>query len=128
MNHTPGPWKLGKHFSEIITENEVEFERHPLSNDEESFRHYGGHLVAESVFRKENAQLISAAPDLLEACQKAYATLEAITSFCGQNLQVIGWHLNGEAESFDNFIEENVDGNELELLYKAISKAKGEIT
>jgi hypothetical protein len=62
----------------------------------------------------------------LEACQKAYATLEAITEFCGQNLEVHGWHLNGDSEPFDNFIEENMDGNELELLFKAIQKAKGE--
>lgn len=36
--------------------------------DESSIKHHGGHLVAESV-APENRPLISAAPDLLEACE-----------------------------------------------------------
>lgn len=128
--HTPGPWKVGpRHFSEIVSETEVEFTRPRFRSAEEleeEVRYYGAHLIAESVFREENAQLIAAAPDLLEACKKAYAALDAITEFCGQNLQVYGWHLNGDPEAFDNLIEENMDGNEMELLFKAISKARGE--
>lgn len=130
MSHTPGPWNVGKHPSEIVTPNKIEFDRPVMSysSEEEELKHYGGYLIAESVFRKENAHLIAAAPDLLKACQKAYEALEAIAGFCGQNLQVYGWHLNGEPETFDNFIEQNMDGNELEVLYKAILKAKGEHT
>jgi hypothetical protein len=126
--HTPGPWKVGpRHFSEIVSENEVITTSPRLRVDtEDEIKYYGGHLVAESVFRKENARLIAAAPDLFEACKKAYASLEAITEFCGQNLQVYGWHLNGNPESFDNFIQENMDGDEMELLFKAMSKARGE--
>jgi hypothetical protein len=130
MSHTPGPWKVGtRHFSEIVSESEVK-STHPrsinASEQEDEVKYYGGYLVAESVFLKENAQLIASAPELLEACQKAYEVLEAISSNCGNNLQVYGWHLNGDPEPFDNFIDDNMDGNELDLLFKVISKAKGE--
>ena len=38
---------------------------------------YGGTLIAESIHRKEDVSLISAAPDLLEACIAAKAIFEA---------------------------------------------------
>jgi hypothetical protein len=104
---------------------------HPIETGGRSTGHndtiyYDGHLIAESIHREEDASLISAAPELLEACQKAYETLEAISSHCENNLQVYGWHLNGDPEPFDSFIDDNMDGNELDLLFKAISKSKGE--
>ncbi|MFS0822142.1 hypothetical protein [Bacillus sp. 1P02SD] len=124
MSHTPGSWRIGRHQSTVVTDHPIDTGGRITGHNDSEY--YGGYLVAESVIRKEDAQLLSASPELLEACQKAYEALEAITEFCGQNLQVYGWHLNGDPESFDSFIEENMDGNELELLFKAISKAKGE--
>jgi hypothetical protein len=120
MKHTPGTWKLGRNSDTVITDHPVNF------FPEETEKHYGGHPIAESISTDADRHLISAAPDLLEACKKAYEALEAITEFCGQNLEVHGWHLNGDPEAFDNFINENMDGDELELLFKAMSKARGE--
>jgi hypothetical protein len=126
MNHTPGPWKIKP--SEVGTEiliiapySEKEKDRYPASE--------GKWIASTRMYSQEehifNARLIASAPDLLEACIKAYESLDAITDFIGRNLEVTGWHLNGDAEPFDNFINENMDGNELEILYKAIQKAKG---
>jgi hypothetical protein len=119
MSHTQGSWKLGNLNDSVITTPTEETPRLEIL-------HYGGKVIAESIMSDADRYLISAAPEMFEACKKAYEALEAINGFCGQNLQVHGWHLNGDPEEFDNFINENLDGNEMELLYKAILKAKGE--
>lgn len=71
MTHTPGPWKVGaRHFSEIVSVSEVEFTSprvRTATEIEEDIKFYGGYLVAESVFKKENAHLIAAAPELYES-------------------------------------------------------------
>ena len=43
----------------------------------EAVEHYGGVLICESIFRKKDVALISAAPDLLEACLEARVMYEA---------------------------------------------------
>lgn len=77
--------------------------------------------------QEENARLMSAAPELLEACIKAYEALDSILAFKERGLMVQGLNISGGLEPFDNFINENMEGNELELLYKAIQKARGGI-
>jgi hypothetical protein len=57
---------------------------------------------------------------LREALEKAEEFIDAVTSLCGQNLQVYGWHLNGAPEPFDNLIED--DG----ILLDEIQALKGE--
>jgi hypothetical protein len=61
----------------------------------------------------------------VEACQLAERFIDAILSFCGHNLEVANWHLNGDTEPFDNFITENQigDRDELETLRAALAKA-----
>ena len=116
MQHTQGNWKLGKHVDTVISDTPMD--------DEDLNKYYGGRVVAESISTDADRHLISAAPELLIAAQKAYETLGAILDFYGIDLQIANWHLNGELESFDNFIEENTDGDELELLSTALKKAK----
>jgi hypothetical protein len=127
-NHTPGPWFI--QLPPLRSYTDLHIYAKYTEKEEAKFPGSSGKFVATvrkyDVHTQEaNARLIAAAPDLLEACQKAYEYLEAITEFCGRGLEVTGWHLNGDAEPFDNFINENMDGNELQLLYKAIQKAKG---
>lgn len=50
--------------------------------------------------RQENARL-------REALTKAQDELNSLWSYEGKNLQVYGWHLNGEPEPFDNFLTDN---------------------
>jgi hypothetical protein len=128
-NHTLGQWFIqnpplrSNPDLHIFAEySEEEQEKYPGSSGEfiASVRRYDVHT------QEANARLIAASPELLEACIKAYEALDAILDFREQGLMVQGWHVNGDAEPFDNFINENMDGDEIELLYKAIQKAKGE--
>lgn len=112
MKHTPGPWQAEG--------NEI-WHRGNGYNDESD-----QHTYICDVVHPANRSLIVAAPDLLEACEKALKTLKEIKSFCGEGLEVYGWHQNGDPEPFEHFIEENMESNLLELLKVAISKAKGE--
>ncbi len=68
---------------------------------------------------------VSAMPELVVACEAAAELLDAILGFHGQGLQVANWHQNGDLEPFDNFIDQNSDGTELDALREAIAKAKG---
>jgi hypothetical protein len=60
---TPGPYRIGRHGSCIVTDHPVEG-----MNGSDAINYYGGHMVAESVAR-QNAPLLAAAWDLLEACR-----------------------------------------------------------
>lgn len=74
---------------------------------------------------RDVAHLMQAAPKLLKACRKAESLLDALLSFYGQGLEVANWHQNGDTEPLDNFIDENSDGTELQLLRDAIAEATG---
>lgn len=69
MKHTPGPWRMGQ---------------------EGNLRVYGpdntssAGLIAET-FNRENARLIAAAPELLEACKAALAEAEERDEDLGAN-------------------------------------------
>lgn len=129
MKYTPGPWFIELPPLRSYTDLYI----YAKYTEKEQPKYPGsiGKFIAtvrkyDANEQEPNARLITAAPELLEACIKAYEALDAITDFCGRGLEVHGWHMNGASEAFDNFIKENMDGNELELLYKAIQKAKGE--
>lgn len=65
MTHSKGNWKVGA-LGTVVTDNSEGF---PPDNSDgrSSIDYYGGYLVAESILKKSDAQLISAAPDMLEA-------------------------------------------------------------
>lgn len=64
-NHTPGPWTA------------VEFEQ-PIGGCTHEIQHgRDGEVVCENVYGKENAKLIAAAPELLEALKAAKAIFES---------------------------------------------------
>lgn len=67
-NHTPGNWQLGKTggtvVTDVIPDNAL---THTGHSDKE---YYGGYLIAESILSKDDAKLISSAPDLLNACKR----------------------------------------------------------
>ena len=70
MTHTPGPWRIGKAYSSVVCDTEIQQFQTAGSVDA-----YGGHLVAESIAR-ENLAIISAAPEMLEALQEIANTFE----------------------------------------------------
>lgn len=62
----------------------------------------------------------------VEILKKAADFIDGIMSFYGQNLMVFNWHLNGEGEPWDNFFDDNMDGDELELIQKFLSSLSQE--
>lgn len=90
--HSKGTWKVGNSPTVVVTDNGHGF---PANTGHSDVDYYGGFLIAESILKVEDAKLIAAAPDLLEACIRS--------------LQVLG--------------EENIFGQARLLLVLAIKKA-----
>jgi hypothetical protein len=76
MTHTPGPWKILTADDGFIGDVE-----------KRDFGITAGGIIAEVFYQidddvfadvEANANLIHAAPDLLEACEKAYGTIESL--------------------------------------------------
>ncbi len=59
-------WKKGKLETVVVTDSRRGFFSHTGHTDVD---YYGGCLIAESIYRKKDVALISAAPDMLEAWQ-----------------------------------------------------------
>lgn len=98
---------------------------------------YSRNKEAEIVWSTDNTEHIYAAtlPEevlllhlekLLVASKRAAAVLDALKSFYGQGLSVVGWHLNGDEEMLDSFFDDNMDGTELTELKAAIAEAEKE--
>lgn len=66
---TKGKWKIGTHFSNIVTDEKTERARYSEENFESELSYYGGYLICESVCKEADAKLIAAAPELLQALQ-----------------------------------------------------------
>ena len=68
MDYTPGPWRVGDTGSCVVTD----IEDHPGAWCDELNKYlYGGAMIAGSIRTTDNARLIAAAPQLLEACERA---------------------------------------------------------
>lgn len=67
---------------------------------------------------------VSCDSKILVALESAHKFIEAIMSFYGTNLEVANWHMNGDLEHWDSFFDENMSGDELELLNAAIAMIK----
>jgi len=101
--HTPGPWIWNYSKNAII---------HPVNDASDEVQHYGGILVCESVWDEPNARLIAAAPDLLEALEKAIPML---------NENYI-WHRDSQS----NPVKTTNANTAWHAARAAIAKAKGE--
>ncbi|WP_236547270.1 hypothetical protein [Enterobacter roggenkampii] len=77
MKHTPGPWSvnvIGQHWNnKSLKHIEVTFGQ-------------DGECICDTVYNPSDANLIAAAPDLLEALQNATRVLEA-----GKNVKFPDW-------------------------------------
>lgn len=90
MSHTPGPWKYNGRDA-IVSETPVE----GLSNSDDAYRYYGGHIVCESVTRT-NAEFIVRAcnshDDLVAACEAINLALGDTSASAMVNL-AYAWNL-----------------------------------
>ncbi|KAF5072845.1 hypothetical protein DSECCO2_197330 [anaerobic digester metagenome] len=80
---TKGTWKVGNHPSQVVSSEKVKNRNYPSppnpsKSEDEDIEYYGGYLVAESIGNIEDAQLISAAPELLEALQLVFVHSKVI--------------------------------------------------
>lgn len=64
MDHSKGIWKVGNNHGVVVTDCGDGFQE---STGHAAVDYYGGYLIAESVAKKEDAQLIASAPDMLTA-------------------------------------------------------------
>lgn len=105
--HTPGPWRIGKVDHVVVADTPIKSKLKTSGiNDPRTIKSYGGCLVAESVFKKENAQLIAAAPELLEAAEKGLEYIKNGIEY--------------------GYIDPDQASETPKLLREAIKKAKGE--
>lgn len=66
--HTPGPWRIGKFESTVVSNHKVQV-THPNVKGDEGVNapdYFGGNLIAESVLNKHNADLIATVPEMFD--------------------------------------------------------------
>ena len=61
---------------------------------------------------------------LRESLELGIASLTGMMNYYGTGLQVANWHLNGDTEPFDSFIDEEGCGNALDALSAALDQTK----
>jgi hypothetical protein len=70
-------WTKGKKGGCVVTDTPDELPENSGHSGKGAYEYYGGNLVCESIWRKKDVALISAAPDLFEACLTTKAMYEA---------------------------------------------------
>lgn len=122
VKHTPGPWRIGTG-DDVVTDHKVD----GVHMSHEAFQAYGGHLVAESI-APQNRPLIAAAPDLLDALEKAQEIINEIREDL-HSRRVADWFPEGAHNAANSMSEDmRLIGNRLadvDFSY-VIVKARGE--
>lgn len=66
-DHTKGPWRAGKTCHSVVADTPIPGTEHTGHSDVE---YYGGYLICESVWKKEDWDLIIAAPDMYDVLKE----------------------------------------------------------
>lgn len=77
MEISKGTWRPGKQHGTVVTDCGDGFP--PGYQSEDSLEYYGGYLIAESIGKPADRNLITAAPELLAACKEFVRKVE-----CGE--------------------------------------------
>lgn len=73
--HTEGPWRVSSEIPTAIVADIPQAVDHKKYLGFDDPNSYGGYLIAESVVQPENARLIAAAPELLEALEALHSAV-----------------------------------------------------
>lgn len=76
INYSKGNWTIGKNGGTVVTDDSSGFPVESGHSGKESTDYYGGNLIAESILKKADAQLISAAPEMGYALRSFIAGME----------------------------------------------------
>jgi hypothetical protein len=95
---------------------------HLRSRDGEYIDENSAGDVCSAMLAASDPALTEAVAEMRGALTKAERALAALLSFYGQNLQVHGWHQNGDPEPLDSFIDSNTDGAELSAARAALAR------
>ncbi len=71
-------WTKGKTGGCVVTNTNEGFSENTGHSGIDARKYYGGSLICESIYREKDIALISAAPDLLDACLTAKAIYESL--------------------------------------------------
>ena len=88
---TKGEWKIGNHTSTVVADERVKNSNFPTPpnpeySTDEYKDEYGGYLICESIGNKDDALLIAAAPELLDALlslMEGVSNLPPLTAIAG---------------------------------------------
>lgn len=83
-------------------------------------------IDSAKALKKVNAKLQDDKAAAMEALRKAESFISRIMGFYGQGLSVFNWHQNGDGEPWDNFFDENMDGDEIEVIHSTLQRIGGE--
>lgn len=73
LKHSRGTWKVGKGWGAVVTDSGEGF---PVGTGHDDKDYYSGYLICESVAKSADANLITAAPDLLQAAMMATGIIQ----------------------------------------------------
>ncbi len=76
MEHSKGNWTIGRNHSVVVTDCHDGFTETTGHTGPDNIEYYGGTLICESIHKKADAQLISAAPNMLQALKIAVGLFE----------------------------------------------------
>ena len=90
MSYTKGPWRTGNVPTAIVSDSRVEGAPknggwNDFSDGVDHF--YGGNVIAESIYRVEDRNLIAAAPDMYESGKEM---AEAVALLSADDGRIIG--------------------------------------
>ncbi|WP_302736390.1 hypothetical protein [uncultured Desulfovibrio sp.] len=124
-----GPNKYGDVGVALVTANGWNVKIAELATSTNILTHEDGTLLTKEEMLQmavEFSRLFAAAPAMRAALEQARDSLNALSSLCGSGLDVMNWHLNGEAEPFDNLVEADACAAALEAVQSALAQSNGE--
>lgn len=76
IKHTPGPWSVGPKGGCVVSVAPIQ--DIPEGTGHADIEYYGGYLICESIWRNEDARLIAATPELLNAVRQQHDIIDTL--------------------------------------------------